>query len=38
MEPRTNKTKFLFFKNVLSASYEVGGHAAEDQKQYELPA
>ena len=37
MEPRTNKTKFLFFKNVLSASYEVGGLTAEDQNHYELP-
>ena len=35
---KPTKTKFLFFKNVLSASYEVGGHAAEDQNQYELPA
>ena len=44
--PQLTKTKFLFFKNVLRRElerkvdkvkpYEVGGHAAKDQKQYEL--
>ena len=45
---KVTKTKFLFFKNVLLRELErkvekvkldeVGGHAAKDQKQYELSA